>query len=119
LPGLLGGIHGKARTQSMLARMHSGTQVNLRKKQGEKIIEKMLASNQRRKQITRMTTTATESAIANDLSKIDLILAIGSKSAKRKALTHRKACFAEIKKMNDADKLGKMTDDELLAQLLA
>jgi hypothetical protein len=79
----------------------------------------MLASNQRRKQITRMTTTATESAIANDLSKIDLILAIGSKSAKRKAMTHRKACFAEIKKMNEADKLGTMADDELLAQLLA
>jgi hypothetical protein len=58
-------------------------------------------------------------AIANDLNQIDLILAIGSKYAKRKALAHRKACFAEIKKMNDAESLGAMSDEELLAQLLA
>jgi hypothetical protein len=58
-------------------------------------------------------------AIANDLDKIDLIFAIGSKSAKRKAMAHRKACFAEIKKMNAADKFAAMSDEELLAHLFA
>jgi hypothetical protein len=61
----------------------------------------------------------TERQIAADLDLIDLVFAIGSKSAKRKALAHRKACFAEIKKMNDAENLGEMSNEELLAQLLA
>ena len=45
-------------------------------------------------------------------------MAIGSKSAKRKAANHRAACFAEIKKMNEADNLSDITDEELLSELL-
>lgn len=69
-----------------------------------------------------METTAmsnTERAIANDLAKIDLILAIGSKTSKAKARKHRKACFSEIKKMNAADGMDKMSADEILAGLTA
>jgi hypothetical protein len=62
--------------------------------------------------------TNTEQQIAKDLEKIDLILAIGTKSQKRKAMAHRKACFAEIKRMNEADGLQQITDEKLLAALL-
>lgn len=55
--------------------------------------------------------------IGSDLEKIDLIMAIGSKSAKRKALRHRKACFAEIARMNVADGLNNISDEDLLASL--
>ena len=61
----------------------------------------------------------TEQQIALDLNTIDLIMAIGSKSAKRKAAKHRAACFAEIKKMNEADGLCDKTDAELLTELFA
>jgi hypothetical protein len=61
--------------------------------------------------------TNTEQQIAKDLETIDLILAIGTKSQKRKAMDHRKACFAEIKRMNEADGITEMSDDELLAAL--
>ena len=64
----------------------------------------------------RMTT---EQQIGTDLNTIDLIMAIGSKSAKRKASKHRKACFAEIAKMNKNDGLSDLTDDELLSALLS
>jgi len=64
---------------------------------------------------THMTT---EQQIASDLNTISLIMAIGSKSAKRKAAKHRALCFAEIKKMNEADNLNDITDDELLSELL-
>ena len=67
-----------------------------------------------RKQTTLMTT---EQQIGNDLNTINLIMAIGSKSSKRKAEKQRKACFAEIAKMNKNDGLDNLTDDELLAQL--
>lgn len=60
-----------------------------------------------------------EKQIGADLEKIDLILAIGSKSAKRKAMQHRKACFAEIKKMNVESGTDEMSDDDLLSALLA
>ena len=61
----------------------------------------------------------TEQQIGTDLNTIDLIMAIGSKSAKRKASKHRKACFAKIAKMNKNDGLSDLTDDELLSALLS
>jgi len=67
-----------------------------------------------------MSNTATiESQIASDLDKIDLIMAIGSKSAKRKAAAHRKACFAEIKRMNKDDGFVFESDEKLLAELFS
>lgn len=61
--------------------------------------------------------TATEKQIAADLDTIDLIRAIGSRKAKLAASRHRKACFAEIKRMNEADGLADISDAELLAAL--
>ena len=68
----------------------------------------------------QMTTAQTETAIGNDLGKIDLILAIGTKFQKAKARKHRKACYAEIKRLNESDsEINNLTDSELLAALLA
>jgi hypothetical protein len=63
--------------------------------------------------------TTLEQQIGADLAKIDLINAIGNKSAKRIARQHRAACFEEIKRMNQEDGLDKLTDDELLAELFS
>jgi hypothetical protein len=65
-----------------------------------------------------MDRTAQEQAIAADLNLCDLISAIGSKSAKRKASAHRKACMAQIKAWNVADGIN-LSDDELMAELMA
>jgi hypothetical protein len=59
----------------------------------------------------------TEQKIGADLAKIDLIEAIGTKSAKRAARKHRAACYAELARMNKADGLDTLTDDELLEEL--
>lgn len=61
----------------------------------------------------------TEQAIAADLDLCDMILAFGTPAAKRKARAHRKACFAEIARMNAEAGTDQMTDDELLAALSA
>jgi hypothetical protein len=61
----------------------------------------------------------TEQAIATDLDLCDMILAFGTRAAKRKARSHRKACFAEIKRLNAADGFDKLSDDELFAALNA
>jgi hypothetical protein len=61
----------------------------------------------------------TEQAIAADLDLCDMILAFGTPTAKRKARAHRKACFAEIKRMNAVDDSDKLSDDELFAALNA
>ena len=61
----------------------------------------------------------TEQAIAADLDLCDMILAFGTPTAKRKARAHRKVCFAEIKRMNEAAGTDKMSVDELLAALQA
>jgi len=63
-----------------------------------------------------MNRATTEQQIAKDLELCDLIEAIGSKSNKRKARTHRKACFDAVKQMNAEDGLD-MTDDELFEEL--
>jgi hypothetical protein len=62
-------------------------------------------------------TANTEKQIAADLDAIELICAIGSRKAKLAATRHRKACFAEIKRMNEADGLASISDEDLLAAL--
>jgi hypothetical protein len=61
----------------------------------------------------------TEQQIAADLNLCDMISVFGNASAKRKARAHRKVCFAAIKEMNRAAGLAQLTDDELMAELLA
>jgi hypothetical protein len=61
----------------------------------------------------------TEQQIAADLDLIDAIEVLGTRSAKRKARARRKACFAAIKEMNRASGLDQLTDDELMAELMA
>ena len=61
---------------------------------------------------------ALESAIAADLDRCDVMLAIGSKSMKKAARTHREKCFEAIRAANRADGLDNgQTDEELLADL--
>jgi len=59
-----------------------------------------------------------EQKIGDDLAKIDLIEALGTKSAKLAARKHRAACYAELARMNKADGLDALTDDELLEELI-
>jgi len=61
----------------------------------------------------------TEQQIAADLNLCDLISAIGNRASKRKATIHRKACFAAIREMNKDDGLDQLSDDELMAELMA
>lgn len=57
-------------------------------------------------------------AIAADLARCDVMMAIGSKAMKKSARSHRAKCFAAIKAANKADGLDKgQTDAELLAEL--
>lgn len=60
-----------------------------------------------------------EQQIAADLNLCDMIQVLGTRSAKRKARAHRKACFAAIAEMNRAAGLDQLTDDELMAELMA
>lgn len=57
-------------------------------------------------------------AIAADLNRCDVMMAIGSKSMKKEAKSHRAKCFAAIREANKADGLLQ-TDEELLAELEA
>lgn len=66
-----------------------------------------------------MSNAATEKAIASDLEKIDLILALGDRNAKRKARAHRKACFAELARINAEEFPEHQTDEQILAELFA
>ena len=61
----------------------------------------------------------TEQQIAADLDLCDMIQVLGTRSAKRKARAHRKACFAAIAEMNRASGFDQLSDDELLAELMA
>ena len=61
---------------------------------------------------------AFESAIAADLERCDVMLAIGSKSMKKAARTHREKCFEAIRAANRADGLDNgQTDEGLLTEL--
>ena len=61
---------------------------------------------------------ALESAIAADLERCDVMLAIGSKAMKKAARTHREKCFEAIRAANRADGLDNgQTDEGLLAEL--
>lgn len=64
-------------------------------------------------------TSQVEKAIAADLDLCDLGLALTKGKARQPFIKQRKACYAAIKAMNKADGLDKLTDDELLAELLA
>lgn len=66
---------------------------------------------------TEGTMTETEQAIGRDLDLCDLGMTLTSGTVRRRYARHRKACFAEIRKMNKADGLDAMSDDELLAEL--
>ena len=66
-----------------------------------------------------MTRQATEQQIGRDLELIDMIEALGSKSAKRKARAQRKAIHAQIKAWNIEDGLVGMSNEDILAGLLA
>lgn len=57
-------------------------------------------------------------AIAADLNRCDVMMAIGSKSMKKRAKLHRAKCFDAIREANKADGLHQ-TDEELLAELSA
>jgi hypothetical protein len=59
-----------------------------------------------------------EQQIAADLDLCDMIQAFGTRTAKRKARAHRKACFSAIAEMNRASGFSELSDDELLAELL-
>ena len=61
----------------------------------------------------------TEQQIAADLKLCDMIQVLGTRSAQRKARAHRKACFAAIAEMNRASGLDQLSDDELMAELMA
>ena len=66
----------------------------------------------------RVTDHTFENAIAADLERCEVMLAIGSKSMKKAARTHREKCFEAIKAANLADGFDTgQTDEELLADL--
>ena len=65
-----------------------------------------------------MTRHEQEQAIAADLALCDMVQAFGTRANKRKATAHRKACMAQIAAWNAEDALN-MTDDELMAELMA
>ena len=59
----------------------------------------------------------TEQALANDMNICDIGITMTRGKTKARYIKHRKACFAEIKRLNDIDGLAYMSDDELLAEL--
>ena len=66
----------------------------------------------------RVTDHTLENAIAADLDRCDVMLAIGSKAMKKAARTHREKCFEAIRAANRADGLDNgQTDEGLLAEL--
>ena len=58
-----------------------------------------------------------ELQIGKDLDLCDLMLAIGSKTSKRKAAKQRKICFDAIAQSLVGSSIEFMTDDEILAEL--
>jgi hypothetical protein len=60
-----------------------------------------------------------EQAIARDLDLCDMGLALTKGAARRRFAKHRKACMAAIKEANREAGLDALTDDELLAELMA
>lgn len=60
-----------------------------------------------------------EQKIAADLNTCDLGMALTKGKTRKVYAQHRKACFAEIAAMNEADGLSSMSDDELLAELFS
>ena len=66
----------------------------------------------------RVTDHTLENAIAADLERCDVMIAIGSKSMKKAARTHREKCFEAIRAANRADGLDNgQTDEGLLTEL--
>ena len=66
----------------------------------------------------RVTDHTLENAIAADLERCDVMLAIGSKAMKKAARTHREKCFEAIRDANRADGLDNgQTDEGLLTEL--
>ena len=66
-----------------------------------------------------MTRHQDEQKMARDLELCDLVSTIGTKSGKAKARKHRRSCIDQIRQWNKEDGLDSMTDDEILADLLA
>ena len=60
----------------------------------------------------RVTDHTLENAIAADLDRCDVMLAIGSKAMKKAARTHREKCFEAIRAANRADGLDNGQRDE-------
>ena len=66
----------------------------------------------------RVTDHTLENAIAADLERCDVMLAIGSKAMKKAARTHREKCFEAIRAANREDGLDNgQTDEGLLTEL--
>lgn len=63
--------------------------------------------------------TTTEQQIASDLDVCDLGLALTRGKLRRRYQEQRAACFAEIARLNATDGLDQMSDDDLLAALIA
>ena len=59
-----------------------------------------------------------EAAIGRDLQVCDVGLALTKGKTRRRYAQHRKACMQQIAAWNIQDGLDKMTDDELLAELM-
>lgn len=61
----------------------------------------------------------TLSAIARDIEQCDLGILLTSGKLRARYIAHRKACYAAIHQMNVDDGISELSDDELLAALLA
>jgi hypothetical protein len=66
-----------------------------------------------------MTRHQQEQQIAADLNLIAMIEFAGDRNAKRAAKAQRKAIQAQIKAWNVEDGIADMTDEEILAELMA
>jgi hypothetical protein len=67
-----------------------------------------------------MTRHEQEQAIGKDLEAISVALFFAKGSAARRPLiAHKNACMAQIRAWNREDQILGMTDDELLAELMA
>ena len=66
-----------------------------------------------------MTRQQQEQQIASDLNLIAMIEFAGDRSAKRAAKAQHKVIMAQIKAWNEEDGLYDLSDDELLAELMA
>lgn len=60
-----------------------------------------------------------EQAIATDLELCDLGIALTKGKLRRQYINHRKECFKALDELSKSDGFDKMSDDELLAELLA